>query len=116
MNTGQSIVTYFSHLDAGDRDAAFAMFAPEGRIDTPWEAGIAPGDFIAHHLASAPTRHHEVLDVLVSTTGPSAAAHFEYRSEDEDGTARPTFVGCDHFTFGPDGRIEVLSVYCHAKG
>lgn len=115
MNLGRIIEDYFQRLDAGEADAAISMFEADGRIDAPWETGMAPSAFVKGHLESAPVRAHDIVDVLISDTGQAAAVHFEYRSRDKDGQERPTFVGCDHFKFGPDGKIAVLSVYCHAK-
>ena len=115
MNLGRTIEKYFSLLDAGEAESAAAMFEPDGRVDAPWENNIAPAEFISKHLSSAPTRRHEILDVLISSAGQSAAVHFEYSSKSEGAEANPTFVGCDHFRFGANGKIEVLSVYCHAK-
>ncbi len=115
MKLGQVIERYFSLLDAGEAEKAAQMFDPNGRVNAPWEADITPADFIEKHLESAPMRHHQIKDVLVSDSGRSVAVHFEYSSKDKDGHENPTFVGCDHLTFGPSGKIETLSVYCHAK-
>ena len=115
MHLGRTIEEYFSLLDAGEAEKAASMFEPEGSIDAPWESDMTPAAFILKHLASAPTRRHHIMDVLVSASGRSAAVHFEYSSKDNDGQDNPTFVGCDHFRFGSNGKIEKLSVYCHSK-
>ena len=115
MNPGQAIEQYFSLLDAGEAEMAAQMFDSGGLINAPWENGVAPVAFIKKHLESAPIRHHRIMDVLISDSGRSAAAHFEYTSKAEDGQENPTFVDCDHFKFGQSGKIESLSVYCHAK-
>ena len=115
MSLGQVIEEYFSLLDAGESEKAALMFDPEGRVNSPWENDIAPVAFIQKHLESAPIRHHEIMDILVSESGQSAAVHFEYSSRGTDGEEKPAFVGCDHFKFGANGKIETLSVYCHQK-
>ena len=115
MSLGRTIEEYFSLLDAGEAEKAVRMFDPEGLVNAPWENDMAPAAFIRKHLESAPIRVHKIMDVLVSESGQSAAVHFEYSSKDDDGQDNPVFVGCDHFKFGPDGKIKILSVYCHSK-
>ena len=99
MSSEQLIRDYFSYLDTGETEKAEAMFEPNGRINTPWDTNIAPSTFVIDHVKLAPVRNHKITDVLISESGQSAAAHFEFTSEDPEGTARPTFVGCDHFSF-----------------
>lgn len=115
MNLGQVITEYFSLLDAGEAEKAEQMFDSAGNVNAPWENDVAPAAFIQKHIESAPIRRHQILDVLVSENGQSSAVHFEYSSESSDGQKNPTFVGCDYFKFRPNGKIETLSVYCHAK-
>ncbi len=115
MNLGRTVEKYFLHLDAGEADKATGMFDPKGLINAPWENAMSPMAFIQKHLESAPIRAHKIMDVLVSESERSAAVHFEYSSKDGEGRDNPVFVGFDHFKFEPNGKIKVLSIYCHSK-
>ncbi len=114
MSLDQMIRDYFLLLDTGEVEKAAASFEVSGRVNTPWGSAIAPLTFVTEHVNLAPIRRHEIMDVLISASGQSAAAHFKFTSKDAEGQDRPTFVGCDHFSFGPNGKIETLSVYCHS--
>ena len=115
MSRAQTVKDYFSDLDSGEADKAAAMFEPGGRVDAPWAAAIDPRAFVQQHIESAPVRRHTIIDVLLSENGQSAAVQFAYDATDPSGAAKPTFVGCDHFTFGPGGGIKVLSIYVHQQ-
>lgn len=108
-----AVRSYLRALEAGDANAAAALFTKDGWVESPLLGRVPVRDFI-EKVASASTHSKlTVHDVLVSAEGHlRAVAYYLYDWQLRDGS-RITFDCADVFNFDADsGHIaSVVLVY-----
>ena len=94
---------YMDALGRSDYDALKSLFAPDGRVSSPFLGDMPAGPFF-DRLASASAKNVITpIDIFVSNSGKDhATAYFRYDWTVRDGTLI-TFKVMDLFTFEPDG-------------
>lgn len=94
--------TYMDALGRSDYATIKALFAPEGRVRSPFLGEMAAGPFF-DRLASASARNVITpIDIFLSDSGaPHATAYFQYDWTVRDGTLI-SFKVMDLFRFAPD--------------
>ncbi|MBE1284881.1 MAG: nuclear transport factor 2 family protein [Rhodobacteraceae bacterium] len=101
---------YFEALTAGNISAIVAMFAPDGRVHSPFLGVMVAKQFYAKLDEASANSELTVLDVLIGGDGKTVAAQFRY-----DWTLRSgeqiIFEGVDHFTFDSQGLITDMRIY-----
>lgn len=99
--------SYMTALGASDYDTIKQLFAPEGRVRSPFLGEMAAGPFF-DRLAGASSRNVITpIDIFLSASDARhATAYFQYDWTVKDGTLI-TFKVMDLFTFEPDGNQVV---------
>ena len=94
--------TYMTALGDGDYAAVKGLFAPEGKVLSPFLGEMHAGPFF-DRLAGASTKNVITpIDIFLGTSGQNhATAYFQYDWTVRDGTLI-TFKVMDLFTFDPD--------------
>ena len=94
--------TYMAALGRSDYATVKSLFAPEGRVQSPFLGEMPAGPFF-DRLAGASTRNVITpIDVFLSATDARhATAYFQYDWTVRDGTLI-SFKVMDLFTFEPD--------------
>jgi len=103
--------TYMTALGASDYAGIKGLFAPKGRVRSPFLGVLEAGSFF-DRLGEASSRNVITpIDVFLSASDQRhATAYFQYDWTVRDGTLI-TFKVMDLFTFEPDGhRIEFLDL------
>ena len=93
--------TYMTALGASDYAAVKSLFAPGGRVQSPFLGEMPAGPFF-DRLAAASTKNVITpIDIFLSESGKHhATAYFQYDWTVRDGT-QITFKVMDLFTFDP---------------
>ena len=109
----KAVRKYLSALEAGDADAAAALFVPGGWVQSPFLGRVPVKDYVNKVASSSNHSKLTVYDVMVSAEGHlRAVAYYQYDWSLKDGS-NVTFDCADIFNFDPEsGHIEsVLLVY-----
>lgn len=104
---------YLSALEAGDVQAAAALFVPNGWVQSPFLGRLPVRDFVGKVASASSHAKLTVYDVLVSAEGHlRAVAYYQYDWSLKDGS-NVTFDCADIFNFDPEsGHIEsIVLVY-----
>ncbi|GAP38001.1 nuclear transport factor 2 family protein [Piscinibacter sakaiensis] len=95
--------TYMAALGASDYATVKGLFAPTGRVKSPFLGEMPAGPFF-DRLAGASSRNLITpIDIFLGQSGrPHATAYFQYDWTVRDGTLI-SFKVMDLFTFAPQG-------------
>jgi hypothetical protein len=101
--------TYMEALGHGDYAAITDLFAPDGRVISPFLGEMAAGPFFDRLAAASETNVITPIDIFLSDSGGAhAVAYFQYDWTVRDGTVI-TFKVMDYFEFAP-GSDLVMSL------
>lgn len=104
----QTIHRYFDRLTAGDTAGILALFAPDGRVDSPFLGELPAPEFFAKLSDASVQSTLTVFDVLLGQD--TGAGHFRYDWKLKDGSML-RFEGVDHFTFDAEGRFTMMRIF-----
>ena len=101
--------TYMEALGRSDYATIKDLFAPDGRVSSPFLGEMAAGPFFDRLAGASETNVIAPIDIFLSDSGgPHAVAYFQYDWTVRDGTVI-TFKVMDYFEFAP-GSERVMSL------
>ena len=103
--------TYMDALGESNYDTVKSLFAPGGRVRSPFLGEMLAGPFFDRLAKASAKNVITPIDIFVSNSGKNhAAAYFQYDWTVRDGTLI-TFKVMDLFTFEPNGdRVIYLDI------
>jgi len=103
--------TYMTALGESDYAAVKSLFAPEGRVKSPFLGEVPAGPFFDRLAEASATNVITPIDIFLSDSGRNhATAYFQYDWTVRDGTLI-TFKVMDLFTFEPNGdKVTYLDI------
>lgn len=94
--------TYMSALGESDYDTVKSLFAPAGKVKSPFLGEMPVGPFFDRLAGASSKNVITPIDIFLSDSGQNhATAYFRYDWTVRDGTVI-TFKVMDLFTFGSD--------------
>jgi hypothetical protein len=105
------LTTYMEALGRSDYPAITALFAPGGRVRSPFLGEMEAAPFFERLGAASETNVITAIDIFESHSDREhAVAFFQYEWRVKDGTVI-TFQVMDYFRFAPrTDRIELLDI------
>ena len=95
--------TYMAALGDSDYATVKSLFAPEGRVKSPFLGEMAAGPFFDRLAGASSKNEITPIDIFLSASDKHhATAYFQYDWTVRDGTLI-TFKVMDLFTFAPTG-------------
>ncbi len=103
--------TYMKALGESDYATIKSLFAPDGKVLSPFLGEMAAGPFFDRLREASSLNVITPIDIFLSVTGKhQAAAYFRYDWTVRDGTCI-TFKVMDLFTFDPDSnKVKYLDL------